>query len=883
MGVSGLWTLLAPGGQNVPLEALSGQRVAVDVSVWLVSLATATAGSAAGESTRTACLAGLFSRCCKLLFLGVRPVFVFDGPVPLLKRRTVQARRAARLAAARDQEREKMRLWRIAEAKARSARAGTLTTSGTDMSAAEKELEQERLEREEMEQLRDAFLTEFDGISTSEGNGELDGFMNGDGGFVVNNPGSTAKETYTLKMMYNSVAREQMATTERLVEKYDSSNPVQMASEFCLAQMGAMDQKGALTNRLLTTRYKQYFSGGRFIPGGKPRFRPVASDPRTEIMFNPGDGAFENDHIDSHAGVKEKEECAEFVVPEEEVDQEKNEVVPPLMVKPISANHPSDSSSSSSSSSSCSNSEDESDEPKSECKPIMNTNENPSHAPTWEELVAMMLASETAAAESEKKESTEHSKSDDAIRDSEQREQHGEESFTLEQDNPIIIDEKKEETEEHMEEAKKDDDVSPEEEEASTVAPSAPPSAAAAAAANVDSEDDDDLDGIVLPFRTAATEEDMEKAHQQDEEDAFLQAISSAVQPQFAQLSATGDADVNDVMKATGSELEEQATKRPSVFVDAPHSLDFLSGGDDLSAFAGVVDQCRELLHLFGIPYITSPSEADCQCAQLELSGLVDAVISDDSDVFLFGAQNVYRHAFSSGKHMEYYSMADIQRTTSFDREDLISLALLLGADYTLGVTGVGLVRSVEILSCFEDLSQFHQWCISTDEEREERRKELPSGPDVNKMLRSVTSASKRFTFPSQEWPSNAVLEGYRHPLVNDSKEPFHWGEPNFDALRRFCFFQLGWNIERIERVLNPVIKQCSSSQKPDEQQTASDITQFFSVDPSSRNRSFTRFNSGTQVEDMQKMSPSVLRIMKNRVEAKRTRVGSEAKDISAK
>jgi DNA excision repair protein ERCC-5 len=37
-------------------------------------------------------LLGLFNRICKLLFYRIKPIFVFDGPPPALKRATLAAR-----------------------------------------------------------------------------------------------------------------------------------------------------------------------------------------------------------------------------------------------------------------------------------------------------------------------------------------------------------------------------------------------------------------------------------------------------------------------------------------------------------------------------------------------------------------------------------------------------------------------------------------------------------------------------------------------------------------------------------------------------------------------------------------------------------------------
>ena len=45
------------------------------------------------------------------------------------------------------------------------------------------------------------------------------------------------------------------------------------------------------------------------------------------------------------------------------------------------------------------------------------------------------------------------------------------------------------------------------------------------------------------------------------------------------------------------------------------------------------------LLQLFGIPWIVSPSEAEAQCAFLDMNNLTHGTITDDSDVWIFGGQ----------------------------------------------------------------------------------------------------------------------------------------------------------------------------------------------------------------------------------------------------
>ena len=68
------------------------------------------------------------------------------------------------------------------------------------------------------------------------------------------------------------------------------------------------------------------------------------------------------------------------------------------------------------------------------------------------------------------------------------------------------------------------------------------------------------------------------------------------------------------------------------------------------------------MLRLFGIPYITAPMEAEAQCAALLTLGLVDGIITDDSDVFLFGGARVLKNMFNQSKTVECFLLADLDR-----------------------------------------------------------------------------------------------------------------------------------------------------------------------------------------------------------------------------
>lgn len=96
MGVRGLWEVVAPVARPVKLEALATKRLAIDASIWIYQFLKAMRDSN-GNVLKHAHIVGFFRRICKLLFFGIKPVFVFDGGAPALKRTTVSHRQQRRM------------------------------------------------------------------------------------------------------------------------------------------------------------------------------------------------------------------------------------------------------------------------------------------------------------------------------------------------------------------------------------------------------------------------------------------------------------------------------------------------------------------------------------------------------------------------------------------------------------------------------------------------------------------------------------------------------------------------------------------------------------------------------------------------------------------
>ncbi|KAK3067684.1 DNA repair protein rad2 [Teratosphaeriaceae sp. CCFEE 6253] len=92
MGVTDLWHILQPSARPIKIETLNRERLAVDASIWIYQFLKAVRDNE-GNALRNSRVIGFFRRICKLLFFGIKPVFVFDGGTPALERQTISNRK----------------------------------------------------------------------------------------------------------------------------------------------------------------------------------------------------------------------------------------------------------------------------------------------------------------------------------------------------------------------------------------------------------------------------------------------------------------------------------------------------------------------------------------------------------------------------------------------------------------------------------------------------------------------------------------------------------------------------------------------------------------------------------------------------------------------
>ncbi|KAI0342772.1 PIN domain-like protein [Trametopsis cervina] len=255
------------------------------------------------------------------------------------------------------------------------------------------------------------------------------------------------------------------------------------------------------------------------------------------------------------------------------------------------------------------------------------------------------------------------------------------------------------------------------------------------------SDDEDGWDHPRTPIQSGVTEERQKTKH--EDWDAAQEMDPQAEAGEYAQfMSQVRGKNLEDVRREIDEEIKALNQQRKIAMRDS----------EDVTQ--QMISQIMMMLRLFGIPYITAPMEAEAQCAELLSLGLVDGIITDDSDVFLFGGLRVLRNMFNQSKTVECFLLTDLERELSLDRDKLVRLAYLLGSDYTEGLPGVGPVVAMELLTEFSGPGGLHEF-------REWWRK-VQSGQDTPADNKSKFRQrfKKRFKelFLPEDWPNPAVV-----------------------------------------------------------------------------------------------------------------------------
>ncbi|XP_077567560.1 flap endonuclease GEN homolog 1 isoform X2 [Stigmatopora nigra] len=255
--------------------------------------------------------------------------------------------------------------------------------------------------------------------------------------------------------------------------------------------------------------------------------------------------------------------------------------------------------------------------------------------------------------------------------------------------------------------------------------------------------------------------------------------------------------------------------------------------------FNAVLRECAEMLDYLGVPWVVAAGEAEAMCAYLDSNHLVDGCITNDGDVFLYGARTVYRNFNINSKdpQVDCYKTSRVQTELSLSRENLVGLAILLGCDYIpKGIPGVGKEHALRLIQTIKGqtlLQRFMCWkdeaaclsqgvakklphchicrhpgsvkthersgCVLCDSDRfcqpQDFDYQCPCEwhrSELTRQAQSIEANVKRKTLASQQFPFTEIINEF---LLTKDKPvtQFKRRQPNMLSMQKFAYDKMEW------------------------------------------------------------------------------------------
>ncbi|KAJ7812414.1 PIN domain-like protein [Mycena leptocephala] len=221
-----------------------------------------------------------------------------------------------------------------------------------------------------------------------------------------------------------------------------------------------------------------------------------------------------------------------------------------------------------------------------------------------------------------------------------------------------------------------------------------------------------------------------------------------------------------------------------------------------------LVQEFTELIELFGFHHYTAPGEADAELAYLDRLGHIDAILTDDGDVALFGARRIIRKLNKNDRdEITVYTSAALQSTAGvgLTQGGILLIAIMSGGDYdTVGLAecGINIAHALARCGFGDSLLEASQKMDEKDLRqflvgwREQIRTELATnsrgylGRRYPALANKITDAFPNiqalylYARPVTSWSENFVppaIEGWKVRL------------PDLPALAKYCNQKFGW------------------------------------------------------------------------------------------
>jgi flap endonuclease-1 len=166
-----------------------------------------------------------------------------------------------------------------------------------------------------------------------------------------------------------------------------------------------------------------------------------------------------------------------------------------------------------------------------------------------------------------------------------------------------------------------------------------------------------------------------------------------------------------------------------------------------------VFEEIKKLMRMMNIDIVEAPSEADGQAAMMVKEKIIQAIMTEDSDVLVFGVPLMIRGFNTSAKEVVMIDRDKLLEKLEMDEMQFIDLCIILGCDYSPRLD-VSYKKAVSLIKKYKNIEQI-----------------IDSGQAIPSRF-DYKSARREFMNPSwivtdvQQFRGAINIENLRHYLV---------------------------------------------------------------------------------------------------------------------
>jgi 5'-3' exonuclease len=175
---------------------------------------------------------------------------------------------------------------------------------------------------------------------------------------------------------------------------------------------------------------------------------------------------------------------------------------------------------------------------------------------------------------------------------------------------------------------------------------------------------------------------------------------------------------IDDCLKELGEKMNKNDGKR------------LLRPGLDMRAIEAYVDKLKQrcidiksedfdlskkLFDLLDVPYFMAPMEAETMCSDLCKRGVVDAVLSEDTDVLAYGTPHLLNKINTMQDTCIRVDFSKVLAELDMSYNQFLDMCIMCGTDYNPNIEGVGVVNAYKLIHLYGDIDSLEQHVQSTE------------------------------------------------------------------------------------------------------------------------------------------------------------------------